>query len=75
MWQEEAMTTELAPFRQQAARQSKAPTGSETARRGTIATSIVPMKTLYLELSVTRGSFENEATEPQRERHPEWYIG
>ena len=69
------MTTELAPFRQQAVRQAKAPTGSEAARRAMIPTRIVPLKTLYLELSVTRVPSEDEAIEAQRERHPEWYIG
>jgi hypothetical protein len=70
------MTTELTPFRQQSSGKPKtAHTRPETARRDTIATRIVPMKTLYLELSVRRSLFDDESRTGQPERHPEWYIG
>ena len=70
------MTTELTPFRQLSSGQPKTtPMRPEMARRDTIATRIVPMKTLYLELSLGRSLFEDESRKDEPERHPEWYIG
>jgi len=70
------MTTELTPFRQQpSVQQWSTPTRPEVARRETIATRIVPLKAVYLELSVRGDSSEDDLLQAKPERHPEWYIG
>ena len=71
------MTTELTPFRrhQPSMHPRSTPTRPEAAaRRETIGTRIVPLKTVYLELSV-RDSSEDDLAQAKPERHPEWYIG
>jgi hypothetical protein len=49
--------------------------GRALAQRASVPSRVVPLKTLYLELSVRRDLFDDESFAVQAERHPEWYIG
>jgi hypothetical protein len=49
--------------------------GRASAQRASVPSRVVPLKTLYLELSVRRDLFDDESFTTQAQRHPEWYIG